>query len=140
VLWAHIAPLWAACADAERSVESIGGKAGQKGKDFAQRRRKAKVGTCRVRPSLVWLIALFRSQGGILVKKIPVHRWVGPPRARIYADASSATNGRMRSPGWRSPTLKQLCLGLFGRACGARFRRGAQRGGRRHSEAWSRGK
>ena len=88
VLWAHIAPLWAACADAERSVEGIGGKAGHKGKDVAHRRRRAKVGTCRVRPSLVWLIALFRSQGGILVKKVPVHRWVGPPRARIYADAS----------------------------------------------------
>ena len=55
------------------------------------------------------------------------------PRSSTATWLASATSGRMRSPGWRSRALKQLCLGLFGRACGARFQRGAQRGGRRHS-------
>ena len=84
VVWAQVAPLWAACADAVRAMEARAASGAR------ERRRtgRARVGTSKMRTALVWLVALFRAKGDVLTKRVPVAAQLGPPRVRIYADAS----------------------------------------------------
>ena len=84
VLWSQVAPLWAACAEAARLADSRPPGRQRRGSGL----QRARVGTCRIRPSLQWLVALFRAKGDILTRRILVAERVGPPRVRIYADAS----------------------------------------------------
>ena len=41
-----------------------------------------------MRAALTWIIALFKSKGEVLVKRVPVVELLGPARVRIYVDAS----------------------------------------------------
>ena len=84
VIWAHVAPLWAACADAERALATRS----DKGVRAGRKARGAKVGTCRIIADLDWLVALFTAKGNVLTKRIPIEVQRGPPRVRFYADAS----------------------------------------------------
>ena len=93
VIWAQVAPLWAACADAAKLRITAGG-CGDHGHG---RTRPSKVGICRIMPSLLWLRALFASPGGELVRRVPVAEWTGPARIRFYVDASPWGGGAFLS-------------------------------------------
>jgi hypothetical protein len=84
VIWSFVAPLWAASADAEKFF----GDRAVVNKAFRAKKKVVKIGMCRMRPALAWLLALFGSGKGILTRRMPV-RWASlMVKARMYVDAS----------------------------------------------------
>ena len=103
VLWAHVAPLWAACADADGP----------------------KVALARVKHALTWQRALFTSSGHVLSKSFDVWARWAVPRIHMYIDASpwgygafltlDSVPAEYLAGGWTEEDLQRFSLTLGAR-------------------------
>ena len=93
VLWSHVAPLWAASADAGTSHRSSSGT----------------VAVARVRHALVWQKALFQYGGHALAKTFHLGAKWALPRVHIYIDASPWGYGAFLT--WDSAPVEYLAGG-----------------------------